>query len=41
MTINDSIGNPIATIGRAVAIWKKNENVNWKNVVEIGTDDPK
>lgn len=40
MTINDSIGNPITTTGRAVTIWKKNKNGEWKNVVEIGTDDP-
>ncbi|SDB51322.1 Ketosteroid isomerase homolog [Flavobacteriaceae bacterium MAR_2010_188] len=41
MTINDSIGNPITTTSRAVTIWKKNKNGEWKNVVEIGTDDPK
>ncbi|SDB35101.1 conserved hypothetical protein [Flavobacteriaceae bacterium MAR_2010_188] len=41
MTINDSIGNPITTTGRAVTIWKKDKNGDWKNVVEIGADDPK
>jgi ketosteroid isomerase-like protein len=41
MTINDSIGNQITTTGRAVTIWKKNKNGDWKNVVEIGADDPK
>ncbi|RIA09204.1 uncharacterized protein (TIGR02246 family) [Flavobacteriaceae bacterium MAR_2010_72] len=41
MTISDSIGNPITTTGRVVTIWKKNKDGYWKNVVEIGTDDPK
>lgn len=40
VTFNDSIGNPITTTGNAVTIWKKNEMGKWKNVVEIGTDDP-
>lgn len=41
VTINDSLGNPITTTGRAVTIWKKNESGEWKNVVEISADDPK
>ena len=40
-TVNDSTGKPITTYGRAVTIWKKNKNREWKNVVEIGVDDPK
>lgn len=41
MTINDSIGNLITTTGRAVTIWEKDKNGDWKNVVEVGADDPK
>ena len=40
-TVNDSAGNPHTTYGRAVTIWKKDKNGEWKNVVEIGVDDPK
>lgn len=40
-TINDSAGNPHTTYGRAVTIWKKDSNGEWKNAVEIGVNDPK
>lgn len=40
-TVNDSAGNPHTTYGRAVTIWKKDKNGEWKNVVEIGVNDPK
>ncbi len=41
ISMNDSLGNPVTTSGRVVTIWKKNENGEWKNVLEISTDDPK
>jgi ketosteroid isomerase-like protein len=37
-TINDSVGNPQTTYGRSVTIWKKDNNGEWKNAVEIGVD---
>lgn len=40
-TMKDSTGNLITIPGRAVSIWKKDKNGDWKNVVDIGTDDPK
>jgi len=41
MTFNDSLGNPITSTGRNVTIWEKNKNGEWKNVLEIGAEDPK
>jgi ketosteroid isomerase-like protein len=32
---NDSTGKPMTLHGRAVTIWKKDANGNWKNVVEV------
>lgn len=40
VTINDSTGKPVTTYGKAVTIWKKDADGNWKNVVEISVDDP-
>ena len=40
MTVNDSLGNPVTTTGRVVTIWKKDQTGAWKNVVEVGADDP-
>lgn len=41
MSFSDSLGNPVTTTGRAVTVWKKNENGDWKNVVEISAGNPK
>lgn len=41
LTYNDSIGNPIITTGRVVTVWKKNNNGEWKNMVDISVDDHK
>ncbi len=41
LTYNDSIGNPIITTGRVVTVWEKNNNGEWKNVVDISVDDHK
>ena len=41
MTFSDSVGNPVTTTGRAVTIWKKDRNGDWKNVVEMSAEDPK
>lgn len=41
MTFIDSVGNPVTTTGRAVTIWKKDRNGDWKNVVEMSAEDPK
>ncbi|MET7029782.1 YybH family protein [Sediminicola luteus] len=40
MTVNDSLGNPMTSTSRIVSIWKKNENGDWKNVVEVDAADP-
>lgn len=36
----DSVGNIATTYGRAVEIWKKQEDGTWKNAVDISTSDP-
>ena len=41
ITYLDSIGNTIANTGRVVTVWKKNNNGEWKNVVDISVDDVK
>ena len=35
LTFKDSTGRPMTLHGRAVTIWKKDANGNWKNVVEV------
>jgi ketosteroid isomerase-like protein len=40
VTVNDSVGNPVTTYGKAVTIWKNDGKGNWKNVVEISVNDP-
>ena len=35
LTFKDSTGKPMTLHGRAVTIWKKDANGNWKNVVEV------
>ncbi len=40
VTVNDSLGRPMVKYGKAVTIWKKDSRGAWKNVVEIGVDDP-
>ena len=39
-TMNDSTGKAVTTYGRAVTVWKKDKDGNWKNIVEVGVDDP-
>jgi ketosteroid isomerase-like protein len=36
---NDSTGKPMTLYGRAITIWKKDANGNWKNVVEVSVPD--
>lgn len=40
ITMNDSLGKPLVKYGKVVTIWKKDAKGDWKNVVEIGVDDP-
>jgi ketosteroid isomerase-like protein len=34
-TINDSLGNPVTTYGKAVTVWRKDPDGVWRNVVDI------
>ncbi len=40
MTMKDSSGTTVTTYGKGVTIWKKDASGSWKNVVEVGVDDP-
>ena len=40
VTYNDSLGNPVTEYRKAVTIWKKQADGNWKNVVDINSADP-
>ena len=40
VTVNDSLGNPIAMHNKAVTIWKKGADGAWKNVVDTWNADP-
>jgi ketosteroid isomerase-like protein len=40
MTMKDSSGSPVIKYGKVVTIWKKDARGSWKNVVEVGVDDP-
>ncbi|HEY0679994.1 MAG TPA: DUF4440 domain-containing protein [Chitinophagaceae bacterium] len=35
ITMNDSVGNPVTQRNKAVTIWRKKANGEWKNVVDI------
>ena len=37
---NDSLGNTVTEYRKAVTIWKKQSDGNWKNVVDINSEDP-
>ena len=39
-SVHDSLGNPIRTYNKVVTIWKKQEDGEWKNVVDIWNADP-
>ena len=40
VSVPDSTGKPMIMRSSGVSIWKKDAAGNWKNVVEIGMDDP-
>jgi uncharacterized protein (TIGR02246 family) len=40
VTYHDSLGNPVTEYRKAVTIWKKQADGNWKNVVDINSIDP-
>ncbi len=40
MTMKDSSGSTVTKYGKGVTIWKKDASGSWKNVVEVGVDDP-
>lgn len=39
-TVHDSVGNPVATHGKVVTIWRKDADGNWKNVVDMWNEAP-
>ncbi len=40
ITMHDSSGKSVTKNGKGVTIWKKDAGGSWKNVVEVGVDDP-
>lgn len=40
MIVNDSMGNPIVTYNKTVTVWRKDNNGNWKNVIDMWNEDP-
>ena len=40
ITVSDSLGNPISTHGKVVTVWRKDEDGNWKNVVDMWNESP-
>lgn len=40
MTMNDSLGKPMTIYNRAIVIWRKDADGNWKDVVDVINDDP-
>ncbi len=37
---NDSLGNPVATYGKVVTVWRKDAEGAWKNVVDMWNEAP-
>lgn len=40
MKVNDSLGNPIVTYNKTVTVWRKEQDGQWKNVIDIWNEDP-
>lgn len=40
VTVNDSLGTPLTTYNKVVTVWKKTEEGNWRNVVDMWNEDP-
>lgn len=40
MSMNDSLGKSITLYNKAVTIWRKDNNGNWKNIVDIWNANP-
>lgn len=40
ITVNDSSGNPITEVNKAVTIWRKEGDGSWKNIVDTWNADP-
>ena len=39
VTVNDSLGNPHTQYNKAVTIWQKDAEGNWKNMVDIWNEE--
>ena len=40
VTVPNSEGNPVITHGKAVTVWRRDDDGRWKNVVDIWNEDP-
>jgi ketosteroid isomerase-like protein len=40
MIVNDTLGNPIVTYNKTVTVWRKENDGNWKNVIDMWNEDP-
>jgi uncharacterized protein (TIGR02246 family) len=40
MIVNDSLGSPIVTYNKTVTVWRKDDDGNWKNVIDMWNEDP-
>ena len=39
-TVNDAKGNPVATHGKVVTVWRKRADGSWQNVVDMWNEAP-
>ena len=39
-SVHDTLGNPVTTYGKAVTVWRKDEDGSWKNVVDMWNGAP-
>ena len=40
ITVEDSLGTPVTTHGKVVTVWRKDQDGEWKNVVDMWNEAP-
>lgn len=40
MIVNDSLGSPLVTYNKTVTVWRKDDDGNWKNIIDMWNEDP-